>query len=367
MKDPLGGLAPEPAPPQERAPQSRPFTPSTYALLAVLLAFFLAEGALGGDWAVESGYALVRMGALYVPALHDGDFWRIGSYAFLHIGWVHLFGNAWSLWALMRDLEVLYGSNMALGFFATTALAGGAASVGFQALRGGPPVLAAGASGGLFGLFGATVALLFRLWPRLVPQAKTALLRMLLLNVLVVVFIALRFPVDNAAHAGGFLSGAVLALLAPMRRQERHAGHVFVQGILIAGALALAAMEGAAVAWAVHPRLRSLRGNGVEAQVPGVMVPLDTGVAGIPGEAILEISLDAEPLQIGAGADAVHIGEHTFVRERGVDKGAEVVRLAASEGTGRVRIEMWCGGQFCRGAKGDRLLEPVARSLKTIR
>ncbi|HYR19134.1 MAG TPA: hypothetical protein VEQ15_06545, partial [Myxococcales bacterium] len=86
MIDPLGGIS-EPGPPETEAePQrtTRPPRPTTWALLLVIAVAFLAEALVGGDPAVESTVALFRLGALYGPAVRDGDFWRIGSYALLH-------------------------------------------------------------------------------------------------------------------------------------------------------------------------------------------------------------------------------------------------------------------------------------------
>ena len=102
---------------------------------------------------------------------------RIGSYALLHIGWFHLLVNAYAIWILAPQLELTFGSNVTLGLFSATALAGGAASAlwGFQT---GNAHLAAGASGGIFGLFGATVGLadLADLWRvgRLRPRGRRA-------------------------------------------------------------------------------------------------------------------------------------------------------------------------------------------------
>src|SRR5205814_5814953 len=58
----------------------------------------------------------------------DLDWWRLGSYAFLHIGWAHIAMNAWALWILAPQLEATYGSNQTMGLFASTAIAGGGAS-----------------------------------------------------------------------------------------------------------------------------------------------------------------------------------------------------------------------------------------------
>jgi membrane associated rhomboid family serine protease len=344
----------------------RPPRPTTVALLLALAAVFAAEAIVGGDPAVESSAALLRLGALYLPAVLDGDWWRIGSYAFLHIGWLHIAFNGYALWILMPQIELTFGSNLALGFFAATALAGGSASA-LWSLHSGHHALAAGASGGVFGLFGATIALYLRIRRQLPEEARKRIVRTIAVNLLINLAIAFKAPVDNAAHLGGLFSGLLLGLVAPRAREPRTALHRAVQGALIGCALLIAAMEGAAVARAVKPKPRTLRGAGVEAQVPGLFVPLEPGLAGIPGAAMIGISSDREALRIEPGEDAVRIGERTWLRERTTEKGAEVTRLAASDGGGRVVIELWCGADFCRGPSGERICEQVAHTLHTTR
>ncbi len=143
--------------------------------------------------------------------------------------------------------------------------------------------------------------------------------------------------------------------------------HRLTQWFLIGSALLLAAMEGAAFARAVKPKPRTLHGAGIEAQVPGLFVPLEPGLAGIPGEALLGISSDGEALQLVPGDVAVRIGDRTWIREQTNEKGAEITRLAASEGSGRIVIELWCGADFCRGPKAGAIYEQVARTAKSLR
>ena len=372
MSDPLGGLSPEAppveAPPPRKSPrQKRPFTPATWAILGVMAVAFAAEGLIGHDATVESSVALLRLGALYLPAVRDGDWWRMGSYAFLHIGWAHIAMNGYALWILAPQLELTFGSNLTLGMFAATSIAGGVASTLWAVLRGGQPVLAAGASGGLFGLFGGTVALAWRMRHRIAPDARKSVFRRILFTLAINVAIAAYFPVDSAAHLGGLVSGVALGLIAPLLSMPARSWHRAARWFLIGSALLLAAMEGAAVARAVRPKPRTLKGRGIEAQVPGLFVPLEPGLAGIPGEAMLAISNDAEALRIQAGDDAVRIGDRTWVRERTEEKGAQIVRLAAAEGSGRVVIELWCGSAFCRGPQGDRIYEQVARTVRIVR
>ncbi|TMA15183.1 MAG: rhomboid family intramembrane serine protease [Deltaproteobacteria bacterium] len=179
--DPLGGIPDEPAPEPEPQRIQRPPRPTTWALLIVLGVAFLAEALVGRDPAVENSVALFRLGALYAPAVRDGDIWRIGSYALLHIGWVHLLVNAYALWILAPQLEITFGSNQTLGLFCATAIAGGGASALWSAYSGSAR-LAAGASGGIFGLFGATVALYFRVRKGLPEPVRRGIIRAIALR-----------------------------------------------------------------------------------------------------------------------------------------------------------------------------------------
>src|SRR5438105_9595189 len=153
---------------------------STGVLLALLAAAFLAEGVLVGWQSFADDEVLLRLGSLFAPAVRAGDWWRLGSYAFLHIGAAHFVMNAWVLWVLMRSIEGTYGAAGAVGIFAASALAGGAAS----ALASSGLVQAAGASGGIFGLFGASGALWIRLRHRVPPEALRAALRAMVINLL---------------------------------------------------------------------------------------------------------------------------------------------------------------------------------------
>ena len=180
------------------------------------------------------------------------------------------------------------------------------------------------------------------------------------------VAIAAFFPVDSAAHLGGLLSGGVLGLLAPLPMLAPQPWHRLTQWFLIASALALFAGEGAAVAWAAKPKPRTLRGAHVEAQVPGMLVPVEPGVALLPGAAYVEIRRDDERLSIEPGEDAIRVGDRTWVREKDNREGKDIALLAASDGSGRLVIEFACGADFCRGAKGQQMYELVARSIRTI-
>lgn len=367
MSDPLGGLPDVPDGPEPQAPRRRaerlPPRPTTWALLIVLALAFAAEMWVGRDWSGANELALFRLGALYGPAVRDGDWWRIGSYAFLHIGWLHIAVNAYALWILAPQLEWTFGSNLTLGLFAATALAGGAASTawGFQT---GQARFVAGASGGIFGLFGATIGLYLRVRHSLDEETRRRIMRGIGINLLINAAIALKAPVDNAAHLGGLVSGTLLALVAPLPRLDPRPWHAVVRVLLIASALGLAAIEGAAVARAVRPKTRTLRGNGAEAQVSGLLVPLEPGIAALPGVARIGIAREQVPLAITPGEDAVHIGARTWLRQKFTEDDTEYTRLAAADGAGRLVIELACNDPVCSGSGAQRLIEPTARTIR---
>lgn len=153
------------------------------------------------------------------------QWWRFIAPMFLHVNLIHLLVNMYSLMMIGPFVEKLYGSAKFVAFWVLTGICGLIAS--YMTVR---PQLAtnpfarfifkaedvpsAGASGALFGLVG--VLFIFGIkFRRELPEGfkrafGTGLLPIIFLN-LFIGFIGWRF-IDNAAHLGGLLSGAVLAL-----------------------------------------------------------------------------------------------------------------------------------------------------------
>jgi membrane associated rhomboid family serine protease len=379
--DPLGGLgrgpesprgedAPRREPEHHRERHRPPAAPTTLVLLALLGAMFLAEVLVGGKLGGDS-LALFRLGALSPAAVLDGDWWRLGSYAFLHAGPVHLLFNAYALWILMRPLEGMFGAPSALGIFSATALAGGGASIATTLfLRHSAWQPAVGASGGIFGLFGAHAALYWRLRNRLTPEARRGAARTLVFNLLINLALAVGatavgFPLDNAAHAGGFLSGILLGLVAPSHALPPRPWTRPALFLLVAASFALAAMEGAAVARAVHPHPRVLRSEGIQATVPFSLVPGEEGHArSVEGYDVyigrFEGSLTGgHPVQLPNGTWT----EFSLQNARGVD----IRVLTGLFDHTDVFVRAWCSDPDCSTEERDRLAEQVAASVRLSR
>ena len=369
MSDPLGGLAPpEGSAPGPQAPAAgtprRPPAISTTILVALLLAAFAAEGALTHWTSFQDEEALLRLGALFTPAINAGDWWRIGSYAFLHIGWVHLIVNLASLFSLMRWIEAAYGSAAAIGLFSASAIAGGALSTAFR-LGAGSAGIAAGASGGIFGLLGAWIALWIRLRHRVPKAVFRAQVRAFLVTLGINAMIAFQFPVDNFAHAGGLVAGFLLGLLAPLPIAGPRPWSQFARASLLLSAVALAAAEGAALARAVHPMTRRFSTPAAEATLPWFLAPYSSTLA-ISAGGELQVSIDkweaVEPV-----GEVVTLGDRRWrlwQQSREGDDEAQCLQATqlVSQDDDKLHVRVCCTRKTCVGARSQTVGEQIAAS-----
>jgi rhomboid protease GluP len=180
-------------------------TPVTFGLLVVIGLFFLAMGLCGGS---TEGAVLLRFGALATPLVRQGQWWRLVAAAFLHIGWAHLLFNGGAIYFYGRLVEQLYGPLRFLGIYLIAAVLGDLVSVFL--VQG----VSAGASGALFGLFGATIAMLVRYRRRVPPAIRQPLLQNALVVVGLNALFSLAIPGINLyAHAGGLLGGVACGAL----------------------------------------------------------------------------------------------------------------------------------------------------------
>jgi membrane associated rhomboid family serine protease len=205
--------SPAPAAPQEATPigPARAFvvrsprrTWAVPLLLVVNSGVFVAMVLTGGSWNDPSLLELLRAGANHGPYVAQGDWWRLVSCAFVHIGFVHFMVNMASLFAL-RIVESFYGSGAFVLLYLMSALGASACSVLWH-----PGKVSAGASGALFGIAGALLAF-FVAHRQSIPEL---LFRPVLRNLIVLLALNLFFGamlpgVDNIAHVGGLITGLI--------------------------------------------------------------------------------------------------------------------------------------------------------------
>lgn len=186
----------------------------TLVLIALNLAMFLLEILFGGSTEMN---ALYRLGAMYGPAVHAGEWWRLLASLFLHFGLLHLAMNMLALAWLGPFVEYAMGRWR----FLLTYLLAGIGSMGIVmtfATGENAERLIVGASGCIMGLIGATGALMLRAWwKNRVLAAKTKLLTVVTVILMQTVFDSVIPQVSMTAH----LSGALIGFLSTLALRDR--------------------------------------------------------------------------------------------------------------------------------------------------
>jgi membrane associated rhomboid family serine protease len=218
--------------------------PVTAGLIAANLAVAVAVQVLLGS--STDPLVMVRAGANAHSLTQGGEWWRLVSSMFLHFGLLHLAVNMYGLWVLGRVVEQIHGPRRYFVVYLVAGIGGSLASLFFgHYLAFGRPIadLSAGASGAIFGILGAAIAE-FALRRKAYPEAwRRAVLGNLVFLAAANVFIGQAIPgIDQAAHLGGLLSGALVgALLAPRGRFGRlRTARVLSTVLAVAGVLLLA-------------------------------------------------------------------------------------------------------------------------------
>jgi rhomboid protease GluP len=219
------------APPPRRRRPAWAQSPATYLLVGINCAVFLAMVARGSSVWMPTLDQLMFWGADRPNnVLVYGEWWRIVTAMFVHVGILHLATNMWCLWNLGLLAEPLMGSFGLFAAYILTGAAGNLLSTFYNWVRpihdasGAPYFQAgAGASGAVFGIAGALIVLLkSRMLP--VPPQEVRKLRKSVIYfaaINLVIGLSINFgsgftgvEVDNSAHIGGFLCGLLFA--APM-------------------------------------------------------------------------------------------------------------------------------------------------------
>lgn len=217
-------LPPEPAGPAAAEAYRRTARPGWPVVTPLALAVnLLAYGAMVAAGVSPTDPTLddrVAWGALFGPKVGAGEWWRLLTATALHGGAVHLLFNMLVLYGVGRWVEALAGAGGTVVIYLAAALGGSVASLAWN-----PGIVSVGASGAVFGLFGALAALTLRGRDDLPPAARTHLRRMLVnVGVSNLVFSALVSGLDHAAHLGGLAVGVLAGALVGLRLPGRDDG-----------------------------------------------------------------------------------------------------------------------------------------------
>jgi len=271
---PGNGYIPPPLPPVRRQRPAWAAAPATYLLVGINCAVFLAMVAHGVSVGSPDTSQLMHWGADNAGAvLIGGEWWRIVSAMFVHVGFFHLITNMWCLWNLGLLAEPLMGSAGVLAVYILTGAAGNLLSTFVNwfwfyqdwTKYHDPGVFpaGAGASGAVFGIAGALIVLLksqrLPVPPQELRKLRRSVIYFAVLNL--VLGLSINFGtlvmrsglhIDNMAHLGGFACGLIFAApLVPrlgsprsLFRSRLRIATVLVMGLLVLFGFYLAQLPG---------------------------------------------------------------------------------------------------------------------------
>lgn len=169
----------------------------TWIIIALCIIMFFVSG-MGYDT-----YTLVKYGANFSGLVRNGELYRLVTYMFLHAGIVHIGLNMYSLYIVGPRVEDFFGKwKYALIYF-ISGICGGLLSIGVT-----PDVVSVGASGAIFGLFGALIYFGYNYRGYIGAMIRSQVVPIVIYNL----FMGLFIPgIDMWGHVGGLIGGILTA------------------------------------------------------------------------------------------------------------------------------------------------------------
>jgi rhomboid protease GluP len=210
----------------------------TWVLIALNVLVWAVMALSGSNGMNSDSRTLLEWGANSAfEVVEHGQWWRLLTAAFLHAGAMHLAMNMVGLYSAGVTVERLYGRSLHALIYFGAALVGNGLSLHFSAHR----AVSIGASGAVFGVFGAMLVGLYRHHeelPRAFRKQSLTSVGFFIVYSLVQGFASPR--IDNAAHVGGLVAGCVLAWLLP-RRLDMDRYRAVLRGRALAACVLIAA------------------------------------------------------------------------------------------------------------------------------
>ncbi|WP_125761030.1 rhomboid family intramembrane serine protease [Companilactobacillus hulinensis] len=183
--------------------QEKPYV--TWFLLILTLGVFVAETISGGS---ENVNTLVLFGAKTNNLVQEGQWWRLITPMFVHIGVLHILMNGFTIYYVGQILEPMVGHVRFLVIYLISGVTGNLASFAF----GSNNAISAGASTSLFGMFAAFLALaVIYKENRFLGELGKSFLGLIAINLLLDLTMS---GIDIWGHLGGAVGGFLVGLAA---------------------------------------------------------------------------------------------------------------------------------------------------------
>ena len=172
----------------------------------------------------------INLFANYYVNVKSGEVYRLVTSMFLHVYSIHLFFNMYSLYVIGPEIERYYGP---FKFLIIYLLSGVIGSLFSAVLITSPSI---GASGAIFGLFGALLYFGFNYRATLDGYLKGQIIPLILINLLVGLIVP---GIDIAAHIGGLIGGLLISLMVGIKgfNKKNHTLHGLLMNIILIASL----------------------------------------------------------------------------------------------------------------------------------
>ncbi|WP_236008166.1 rhomboid family intramembrane serine protease [Levilactobacillus andaensis] len=172
----------------------------TVGLIVIMVLVYGAMTLAGGSTDVN---VLITFGAKVNALIQQGEWWRLFTPMFLHIGFTHILMNMITLYFVGIQIEAAFGHTRFLAMFLIAGIGGNVASFCFS------DSLSAGASTAIFGLFGAFLMLGESFWQNpVIRQIARTFMAFIVMNLAFDIFTP---GIDMAGHLGGLVVGFLVA------------------------------------------------------------------------------------------------------------------------------------------------------------
>ena len=227
------------APPSE---SPGPSATVTYTLIGLNVLAFVVMVISGVSFLSPTTESLLKWGANYGPLTLRGQWWRMFTSIFVHIGVMHVLFNMVVLANIGPFMETMLGGSGYTILYVAAGLGGGAASLALH-----PGTVSAGASGAIFGLYGGLLAFLMLHKSSIAKEVLFPLWKGAAVFIGYNLLYSLKPGVDMAAHVGGLAAGFIIGLflvqpasaIAPARGTRNGVAALLGLAILIVPLVAL--------------------------------------------------------------------------------------------------------------------------------
>jgi len=195
----------------------------TYTLIGLCIAMFIISG-FGNDIIM-----LIKYGANYGVLVQNGEFFRLLTSMFLHAGIFHIFFNMYSLYVIGPRVEDFYGKWKYLLIYLLSGISGSMLSVAMNA-----NVVSVGASGAIFGLFGALIYMGYNHRGYLGAMVKSQIIPIVIYNLFLGLFLD---GIDMFGHVGGLIGGLIVSYIVGTIDNKKYNLSNILLGLLYFGFL----------------------------------------------------------------------------------------------------------------------------------